>query len=255
MNPRIEIHRDRQSLADALARLVADAAARAISARRRFAIALAGGSTPKDAYERLAQPPWRMRIDWAKVDVFFGDERCVPPQHADSNYRMAREALLTHVPLDPKRIFRMEAERSDLGRSARDYAERLRSTLGAAPNAVPQLDLVLLGIGEDGHTASIFPDVVELVEGPELVARVYSNAKQSWRMTLTLPVLNAAREVVFAAAGAGKRDVIARILDQLRGGDTGLPLPAAMVRPESGQLAFLLDREAAGDPGERTKQP
>ncbi len=233
--------------ADDLARRAADAfcahAADAIARRDRFAVALAGGSTPATAYRALSTAPFVDRVDWERVHVFFGDERCVPPDHEQSNFRMAREALLDHVPIPPQQVHRIEGERDDLGVVAREYADTLRSVLGpGSPDATPRLDLALLGLGEDGHTASIFPDVISLCRGPELAARVRPASQPTWRVTLTLPVLTAARHVLFLVSGEPKRDVVAR----LRSTPPSDDLPASLVRPSGGTLTFLLDQTANG---------
>lgn len=238
----VEVTDDPTALAEAAAARVARCAADAIRARGRFTLALAGGGTPRATYQRLAARP--DSVDWTRTHVFFGDERCVPPDHPDSNYRMAREALLDHVPIPPVHIHRMEGERDDLGVVAREYEATLRRILDAEGEAVPRLDLVLLGIGDDGHTASLFPDVVQLGRGPELVARILSKAKGA-RLTLTFPALDAARNVVFLVAGDGKKEVIRTILQPGPDGGGAPPFPAAEVRPTDGELVWLLDRAAA----------
>ncbi len=237
----VSVHDDADRLALAAARLISERARAAIAERGRFSIALAGGSTPRGAYLLLAGHPFREEIDWRNVDVFFGDERCVPPDHADSNYKMAREALLSKVSIPASRVHRVEGERDDLGVVAREYAATLVRVLGGSEADPPRLDLALLGIGDDGHTASIFPDQVALARGPALVARVKPASKPEWRVSLTLPVLNAARDVVFLVAGGAKKDVVRSIVRN----DRDPPYPAALVRPSGGRLTFLLDRAAA----------
>jgi len=173
-------------------------------------------------------------VRWDEIEVFFGDERAVPPEHADSNYGMAREALLARVPLRPERIHRMEGEREDLDAAARDYAAQLPA----------RLDLVLLGLGPDGHTASLFPGSPALAERERTVmatppAPLPPHVR---RITLTLPAIGKARHVVFAVTGEDKADVVARVLE---GPPDAERLPAQAVRPESGSVVWLLDRAAA----------
>ncbi len=239
----VVVHADADALALGTARFVSEHARAAISARGRFAIALAGGSTPKGAYRLLAGHPFREEIDWRKVDVFFGDERCVPPDHPDSNWKMAQETLLSKVSIPSAQVHRLAGERDDLGVVAREAAATIVSVLGGSESAPPRLDLVLLGIGDDGHTASIFPDCVPIARGPALFARVKPASKAEWRLTMTLPLLNAARAVAFVAAGAGKRAVVRSIVKN----DRDPPFPAALVHPADGTLTFLLDRAAAAD--------
>lgn len=169
-------------------------------------VALAGGSTPKALYRLLASPTYRERVEWPRVEIFFGDERCVPPDHADSNYRMAREALLDHVPLGADRVHRIAGERPP-AEAAAQYQQTL-ARLGDPP----RLDLVLLGMGPDGHTASLFPGTAVLQETRALAAPVYVEKLASWRVTLTAPVLSAAAHVVVTAVGDEKSDALAAAL-------------------------------------------
>ncbi|MFH0945799.1 MAG: 6-phosphogluconolactonase [Planctomycetota bacterium] len=231
-----------EDLAAGAALFFADIAEESLRKRGRFAVALAGGSTPEQAYGLLAEPPLRDRIDWTRTEVFFGDERAVPPDHAESNYCMASRTLLSKVPLPDANIHRIEAERTDLEQAARDYERILRETLGATKVSPPRLDLILLGIGRDGHTASIFPGSEELARGPELVAHMLRTKTRDARLTLTFPVLNAARNVVFLVSGPAKAEIVSAVLEGHRGGDL---LPPSRVMPEDGTLTFLLDRDAA----------
>ena len=234
------IQKAKSALADLAAQFIAETAAAAIADRGRFSVALAGGSTPREAYVRLAK---RSDVDWSRWHVFFGDERCVPPEHADSNFRMAHEALLAHVPIPATHVHRIEGEREDRQAAALDYETCLRGVLTNPGD--PVLDLVLLGIGEDGHTASIFPDCVEVAEGPDLVVPVLKAARdrsaEQWRLTLTYPVLNAARCVAFLTAGAGKAPIVKRVFAV----QETVPLPAARVKPTRGDLVLLADHAAS----------
>ncbi len=199
----------------------------AVAASERFlvlrprTVALAGGSTPRRLYERLAA----CTFPWSETEVFFGDERCVPPDHPDSNFRMASEALLSKV---PAKVHRMRGEACD----AAAYEEELRQVFGAG---VPQIDLVLLGLGEDGHTASLFPDDPALEEQDRWVVRV--ERPDHPRLTLTLPVLSAARVALFLVAGEAKREPLRRLLEREQ-------IPAARV--EAGEVVIVADEAAAG---------
>jgi 6-phosphogluconolactonase len=195
-------------------------------------VALAGGSTPKAMYRLLASPAFRERVDWQRVEIFFGDERCVPPDHADSNYRMAREALLDHVPLGADRVHRIAGERPP-AEAAAQYQQTL-----ARIGDPPRLDLVLLGMGPDGHTASLFPGTPVLAETRALAAPVYVDKLESWRVTLTAPVLSAAAHVLITTVGAEKADALATALTAAAGA-----VPIQLVRAVDRR--WLVDRVAA----------
>jgi len=192
--------------AEEVAREAADAfvtcVAGVLADRATARVALAGGSTPKAMYRLLASPAYRERVEWRRLEIYFGDERCVPPEHADSNYRMAREALLDHVPLGADRVHRVAGERPP-EEAAAQYQQKL-VRLGDPP----RLDLVLLGMGPDGHTASLFPGTPVLTETRALAAAVYVEKFQSWRVTMTAPVLSAAAHVIITAVGAEKADAL-----------------------------------------------
>jgi 6-phosphogluconolactonase len=226
------------SLADGAAEHLITLAASAIAEHGRFSIALSGGSTPKTLYERLATPPYAQRIDWSKTHVFWGDERCVPPDHVDSCYRMAREALLDHVPLPPENIYRIEGE-GPPQEAASGYERILHTYFG---DNTPRFDLILLGMGDDGHTASLFPGTTALHEEKRWVIENYVEAKQMWRVTLTKTAINAAANVMFLVAGAGKAE---RLRDVLQGGYDPYRLPSQMVKPEAGSLMWFVDQDAA----------
>ncbi len=241
-----------------LMRLAAEEVARraesAVAARGGFTLALSGGSTPKGLYALLADPAeaFRARIPWRQTHVFFGDERPVPPDHPDSNYGMARATLLAKVPVPPENVHRIRAEQADPAAAALEYEQELclafemgaagtgpAETRGLEPGQLPRLDLVLLGLGSDGHTASLFPGTTALEERAHLVVATWVERLKTHRITLTLPVLDAARAVVFLVAGAEKAE---RVADVLQG--SGAALPASRVRP-GGELIWLLDTAAA----------
>ena len=229
----VEVYEGPQELAEAAARAFVESAADAIAERGRFAVALAGGSTPKATYEVLARDHAE-DVDWPNVHAFFGDERTVPPDHEDSNYRMARKALLDRVPIGS--VHRMRGELPP-DEAAASYEGDLEQFFGG--EAV--LDLVMLGIGEDGHTASLFPETPALGITGRLAAANPVPKLDTTRLTLTVPVLNAAREVRFLVAGAGKAEALAEILE---GHADPLEYPAKLVRPPDGPT-WMVDHAAA----------
>ena len=222
--------------AEEVAREAADAfvacVAGVLADRATARVALAGGSTPKAMYRLLASPAYRERVEWKRVEIYFGDERCVPPDHADSNYRMAREALLDHVPLGADRVHRIAGERPP-EEAAAQYQQKL-ARLGDPP----RLDLVLLGMGPDGHTASLFPGTPVLQETRALAAAVYVEKFKSWRVTLTAPVLSAAAHVIVTAVGAEKAEALALALGAPPG-----TVPIELVH--AADQRWLVDRAAA----------
>lgn len=216
----------------------------AIAQRGAFAVALAGGSSPASLYRLLAAPPFVGAVDWPRTFVYFGDERCVPPDHPDSNFRMAQEAMLAHVPLPAANVFRMAGELpSDVAALA--YERIIRRNFRLRGAARPRFDLILLGMGADGHTASLFPGMPalderrRLVVGSEVPAYVRPAVP---RITLTFPVLNAARNVLFLVTGANKATAARAAFENLRQSE---PPPAGRVQPADGSLVWLLDSAAA----------
>jgi 6-phosphogluconolactonase len=226
-------------------------------ARGSFSVALAGGDTPRAFYRPLgrSQPPPEFR--WERVQLFFGDERAVAPDDASANYRMVREALVEPLALNAGNAHRMEAEGADLDEVARRYEAELARTLGAAlGGAPPRLDLVLLGMGGDGHTASLFAGSDALDEARRWVVATRVGTPESWRLTLTLPVINAARSVWIMVTGGAKATMLARARAALaRGGDAALPV--SRVRPAEGELVWWNDEaaSAAAGPGHQQRQP
>lgn len=230
------VYQDKEELAGAAARDFAERAAEAIGGSGRFAVALAGGSTPKATYELLARD-YADRIDWRRVHVFFGDERTVPPDHEDSNYRMAKEALLDHVPVSGVHRMRGELPPEE---AAASYEEELREFFG--DEEPPSLDLILLGIGGDGHTASLFPHTPALEVTDRLVVANPVEKLGTVRLTLTVPVINAARAVNFLVAGEDKAEALKMILE---GDADPREYPARFVR-SAGEATWMLDVAAAG---------
>lgn len=230
-----------QRLAEAAAEVFAKYAADGAAARGVARIAISGGSTPKRMLALLAEEPFRSQIDWERLRLYWVDERCVPEDHADSNYRMTREQLLSKVPLAEECVFRMEGE-LDPEDAASRYEATLRNTFRLEGAEAPAFDLVLLGMGDDGHTASIFPNTSAIDAMGTLVAANHVPQKDSWRITLTWPVINHGRRVVFLIEGGAKAEVLHEVL---LGGYDPDRLPAQLIRPENGQIGLLLDAEAA----------
>jgi 6-phosphogluconolactonase len=236
----IRVLPDPTALAEAAARHVVEQSLAAITARGRFSIALSGGSTPRDLHVRLANPPLVDQVDWSRVHVFFGDERCVPPEDERSNYRMAWETLLSKVPIPADHIHRMRGEVPP-EIAAQDYERELREFFGDEP---PSIDLILLGMGDNGHTASLFPGLTAVHEQQRWVVSEYVAEVGMWRLTLTPVVLNLAREVLFLVAGAAKAAMLRRVLQGPYAPDE---LPAQVVRPRLGEVFWLVDAAAAAE--------
>lgn len=235
----IEVHDDTQELAKAAAELFVELAGAAVDERGEFRVALAGGSTPREAYQRLSGADLAPMVSWRNVQLFWGDERCVPPNHPDSNFRMARDSFLDKVPIPQLNVHRIEGE-SEPKQAARTYVDELRSFFGGRKR--PRFDLILLGMGADGHTASLFPNSSAVNEKRRWAVAYRVDQLDSWRITLTPPVLNAARQVVFLVAGKEKAE---RLHEVLRGERDPERLPAQIVRPKEGSVVWLLDKAAA----------
>jgi 6-phosphogluconolactonase len=231
---------DTAAVAEEAARRFVALADAAIAERGRFRVALSGGSTPRAMHERLAQQ-YHDDVDWSRVEIYWGDERFVPPDDAESNFRVARETLLDHVPIPAAHIFPMPTVGGTLEAAAQAYAETLAATFGGA---LPRFDLIFLGMGPDGHTASLFPGHLEVVAPSEdLVAAIYGAPKPPpTRLTFTYKLLNAAANVLFLVAGADKAATLRAVL---RGPDDSARLPAQGVRPATGALTWLVDSAAA----------
>lgn len=210
-------------------------------ANGRFTVALSGGSTPKALYTLLAGNAFRTRIPWEKVHVFWGDERCVPPDHADSNYRMARESFLDHAPIPKENIHRMHGEEADPGKAATSYEATLGESFGLAPGQLPRFDLVLLGMGDDGHTASLFPHTAALSETKSLVVANYVEKFGTHRLTLTIPVINHAEQVIFLISGGSKAAALKEVLE---GKEDPQRLPSQFIQPVTGKILFIIDHAA-----------
>jgi 6-phosphogluconolactonase len=205
----------------------------------RFCVALSGGNTPRGLYELLAREP-AGSLPWEKVHIFFGDERHVPPDHPESNYRMVLETLLSKVAIPESNVHRVRAE-LDAHAAAVDYEKQIHDVFQLQPGELPFFDLILLGMGDDGHTASLFPGTPALQETTRLVAANYVEKLKTDRITLTFPVLNNAANVVFLVCGAGK----AEIMQEVFSADNNRDCPASSIHPTHGRLLWIADREAA----------
>jgi 6-phosphogluconolactonase len=237
-----------EALADAAAQRFANAAREAVQAHGEFVVALSGGATPRGLYSRLAAPPYASTVPWSLVQVLWGDERCVAPNQAASNYRMAREALLDHVSIDAQHVHRIRGEDAP-ALAAQAYERTLRTVLRTPrgpPRETPgaRIDLVLLGLGDDGHTASLFPDAHDVPDGEAWVVARYHVASSLWRVTLTPVLINAAAEVLFLVSGEGKAAIVHRVLEGPRQPQA---LPAQLIAPAEGRMLWLLDAPAARD--------
>jgi 6-phosphogluconolactonase len=228
-----------QDLFQAAAAEFATRAREATGSRGRFSVALSGGSTPRGLYALLASGTVPA-IPWDKICFFWSDERHVPPDHPDSNYRMADEAMLSRVPLRPENVFRIHSEETDAGAGALAYEQTLRSFFALPPGEFPGFDLILLGLGPDGHTASLFPRSLALGESKRLVVANWVEEFKTDRITFTFPVLNQAACVMFLVSGGEKARILEDVLEHPESN-----LPAQRVRPEEGRLIWLADRAAA----------
>lgn len=234
---------DAEAVSRAAAEEVVRCARSAIAARGRFTIALSGGSTPRRLYQLLTEAPFGAQVDWERIEVFWGDERAVPPEHPDSNFGMAHAALLARVRVAPERVHRMAAEREDRDAAARAYEAEIARTFGVFPEAEPPaFDCILLGMGADGHTASLFPHTKAVRERRRWVVRNAVATLGAERLTLTAPILNRSATVLFLVAGADKAATLRQVLE---GPTDPERLPAQLIRPLAGRLLWLVDTAAA----------
>jgi 6-phosphogluconolactonase len=230
-----------QDLFQAAAEEVVRTAADAVAERGRFTIALSGGSTPKNLYTLIAANA-NTSLPWERIFFFWGDERHVPPEDAESNYRMAKETLLSKVAIPAGNIFRIPAEYADATASADAYERTLQKFFALAPGEFPRLDLILLGMGPDGHTASLFPETGALREKSRLVVSNWVEKLKASRITVTLPVLNSARCVAFLVSGSDKAAALREVLE---GSGPAEKYPSKLVRPTDGNVIWFVDRAAA----------
>ena len=238
-SPTLRILPDRPALFHAAANEFIQQANAAIRSGGRFAVALAGGSTPRGLFNVLAKNP----LPWDKIYIFFGDERHVPPDDPESNYRMARESLLAKAPIPAENVFRIPAENPDAAQAAQNYEESLRKFFALPPGSFPRFDLILLGMGPDGHTASLFPNGRALQERSRWVVSDRVEKFKTDRITLTLPVLNNAAEILFMVSGSDKAATLKEVLE---GTQPAEKFPSKLIRPVDGKVIWLVDGEAAG---------
>ncbi|MBI2821307.1 MAG: 6-phosphogluconolactonase [Acidobacteria bacterium] len=215
-----------------------------LATRGLFSVALSGGSTPKRLYSLLAGRHFQHRVPWSRLYLFWGDERFVPPDHQDSNYRMVKEALLSKVPVPVENIHPVSTDRESPEHAATEYEQTIREFFNISLGQFPQFDLVLLGLGTDGHTASLFPGTAVLSERRRLVAALYVDKPQPHRLTLTVPVFNHAANVIFLVSGEGKASILKSVL---QGEYQENGLPAQLINPTQGRLRWIIDRGAASD--------
>ena len=239
MDKKIKVFPDIYKLSRAAAEFFVTQAKDSIREHDQFTVALSGGATPESLYALLATDAYRVRIDWEKTHIFWGDERCVPPDNIDSNYRMAKLAMLESVPLPPENIHRIPGEHEP-HIAAREYENTLKSFFGDMP--LPRFDLVFLGLGGDGHTASLFPHTEALHAQGAWVLPNFLESHNTWRVTLSADVINAAAKVAFLVSGDSKTE---RVRDVLEGDYKPDTFPAQLITPTDGELIWLLDEEAA----------
>lgn len=240
--PRLRIESGTDSLAQAAAEEFAAAVESALAGQERCTVALTGGSTPRVFYRQLAEEPFRGRLPWDRLHFFWGDERHVPPDHADSNFRMAHEALLAHVPVPSENIHRIPAEDPDAARAASAYEQTLREFFALRDGDFPRFDILLLGLGPDAHIASLFPENPALRERERWVAAPWAEHLKTFRITLTVPVLNRAARTFFLVSGAEKAEAVYKVLEGERDPER---IPGQVLQPEKGSVLWLLDAAAA----------
>ncbi len=235
----IHVFETKEEASEASARFLIRAAKEAVQREGRFSVALTGGSSPKILYQLLAADPFRSQVPWEKTHIFWGDERSVPHDNEQNNARMSFKLLLDHVPVPPHQIHRMSGELPP-GEAARQYGEILKKHFG---EEAPQFDLILLGMGEDGHTASLFPGTPVLGEKDRWVAELFLKGQDMYRITLTAPLINQARQIVFQVFGENKAGVLKQVLE---GPAQPEKLPSQLIKPDNGELHWFLDEAAAG---------
>jgi 6-phosphogluconolactonase len=233
----IFVFQDAKSLSEAVAEHFVGTGKSAINIRRKFSVALAGGSTPQGAYKLLATPDYVDELDWTKVHIFWGDERCVPPDDVESNYRMAEDSFIKHLPIPAANVYRMEGERNP-GDAAENYQARLLNFFGDNQ----RFDLVLLGMGNDGHTASLFPGKEIKYKPDQWVAASFVEKLSTWRLTLTPSIINLAHRITFIVSGGNKADTLSEVI---QGNYQPGKYPSQLIKPADGILSWYIDKQAA----------
>lgn len=237
---RIATYSDTDTLSRDAAQYITRLANEAIVTHGRFTLALSGGNTPKKLYGLLAEEPYRSQIDWALVDIFWSDERCVPPDSEDSNYLMAEQVLLSKIPIPASQVHRMPADQPDRDAASQAYTDEMRRVF--ATDGIPAFDLIQLGMGPEGHTASLFPHQASLHEQTRLVMPVSVPKPPPPRLTFTPPILNAAHNVLFLVTGTDKADAVHAVIEGPHNPDE---YPAQIVQPQNGEVVWMLDTAAA----------
>jgi 6-phosphogluconolactonase len=241
--PDVHIFETETDLFAAAAKTFVETMRLVLATRRSFTVALSGGSTPRGLYDRLAAPPLKDDLPWSQVEWYWGDERSVGPDDPESNYRLARESLLDRIAVDASHVHRLRGEADRLSTAAREYQDRLaKQFMIPVDGPPPSLDLVLLGMGSDGHTASLFPFTKALDDRKKWVTANDVPQLDTKRLTLTYPTLNAAGCVLFLVTGAGKAKILREVLE---GPPDPRRLPSQAIRPERGKLLWYVDRAAA----------
>ena len=242
-NQKIRILTDSEAMSRAAAATIVDHISQSLQTRDVYSMALSGGSTPRRLYSLLAnEATLREQIPWERIHFFWGDERRVPPGHPDSNYLMAYNALLSKVPIPSTNIHRIHAEEADADEAAADYEIEIRRFFGIEAGQIPQFNCVLLGMGADGHTASLFPGTSALVETKRLVVANWVEKFQSHRFTLTLPVFNHAAQILFLVSGEDKADTLQAVLE---GDSKTTRFPVQLIQPTHAEVTWFLDHSAA----------
>lgn len=250
-SPEIHIFDDPRELAAEAADLFLWLGQQAIAADGAFYTALSGGSTPRSLYGELVKPSLGKQLDWANVQFFFGDERCVPPDHTDSNFRLAHDHLFTPLKIPSQQVQRIEGELAPETAASR-YEAALRERFGGEPRARPRFHLILLGLGDDGHTASLFPGTPALTEAQRLVTVGRAPTGVRDRITFTVPLINEAAAVLFLVVGSAKAPAVQAILEPAA--RSSAPLPASLIAPRHGRVLWFLDTAAAGRLASITRQ-
>ena len=243
MDRTIRIFPDVAAIAQHAANIFVNAAKQAVKERGVFRVAMAGGSTPKTLYALLVSEPFRSQLSFDKMKLFFGDDRHVPPDHPDSNYRMVSENFVSKTPIRPEQVFRMKTELQDTEEAALKYEQTLKTQFALKPGELPRFDLMMLGMGNEGHTLSLFPATTALRDNGRLVVRTWVGKLYTERITCTAPVANNSAAVLFMIAGADKAPALKAVLEGPYEPDQ---LPTQYIKPANGKLIFLVDSAAGG---------
>jgi len=238
-NAEIQLLPDLEAISYKAAEIFLNLSQSSLPSKERLAVALSGGSTPRRFYRLLGSDPYRNQVEWHRIHFFWVDERCVPKEYEESNFKTVYDPLLSRVPVPEENIHRIRGEEGP-EEAAREYDDAIKAFFGGTE--IPVFDLIILGMGEDGHTASLFPGSEALREKKRLAVPVYKGGQEIHRVTLTFPVLNNASQVLFLVSGRSKSKVLAEIFE---GGDNRNRYPAGLVAPAHGKITWLIDREAA----------